>query len=104
MLEIPLAAIPNQAFTVALDGHNYAFKIYAIDDCMAVDLTRDNTLILSGQRVVANFPIIPYGYLENGNFIFDTFNDDLPYYTQFGITQSLIYASALELSTLRAGI
>ncbi len=41
-------------------------------------------------------------YLEAGNFLFLTANYQLPYYTQFGTTQSLFYFTAEELDALRA--
>lgn len=103
MMQIPLSAIPRQTFTIQLDGSTYNFSLYTIVGSMAVDLVRDGVEILSGTRVVAGYPVIPYRYLELGNFVFLTANDDLPDYLQFGITQSLLYASAAELAALDAG-
>lgn len=103
MIVIPISAIPNQNFTIQLDNSTYNFSLFTIINSVAVNLVRDNTALLSGTRVVAGYPVIPYRYLEIGNFIFLTQNDDLPDYTQFGITQSLIYASASELVSIRAG-
>ncbi len=63
----------------------------------------NNVLILSGIRAVAGFPVIPYDYLQNGNFVFVTANDEYPIYTRFGIDQFLIYASPDEIAEIDAG-
>lgn len=113
MQYIPIAAIPNQLLQVSIDQNQYSLAIYAIaadydefnnpfNVIMAVDITINNIVILTGLRVVAGYPIIPYEYLENGNFAFQTQNDDYPDYSQFNITQNLIYASATELAEIRA--
>lgn len=101
-MEIALAAIPNQTFTVQLDNNSYGFVIKAANGIMCADVTINGTLILSGQRLVAGFPIIPYEYLANGNFVITTMNDDLPDYNEFGTTQFLIYASQSEIAALPA--
>ena len=113
MIEIPLQAIPNQTLSVQLDNNQYDIVISAItsttadngtiaaDVLMAVDIVRNNIPIVTGFRAVAGFPIIPYHYLENGNFSFLTMDDEYPDYRQFGITQSLIYASESELEAIR---
>lgn len=102
MIIVPLAAVPNQSLSMRLgnDFYNLVFKI--ANGIMAVDIARNGVVILSGQRVVAGTPIIPYSYLESGNFIFQTNNGDLPNYLQFGITQILIFASQAELEAIRA--
>lgn len=103
MIEIPLQAIPNQTFSILLDNIQYDFRIEVTNNVMSFDIVRNNVPIVTGQRAVAGYPIIPYRYLENGNFVVLTMNGDYPDYTQFGITQSLIYASLIELEALRAG-
>jgi len=101
VITIQLSAIPNQSFSIRLDDHFYDITIKSTNGCMSVTIARDNIVILSNQRAVAGFPIIPYHYLESGNFIFLTQNDDLPDYTQFGITQSFVFISQSELDTFR---
>jgi hypothetical protein len=103
MQQIPLAAIPNQTFTVTLDGNFYALTFKFANGIMTCTIYINDVLVLSNVRVVAGFPIIPYEYLENGNFVILTENEEYPDYTQFGITQQLIYASAAELGALRGG-
>lgn len=103
MIEIALAVIPNQAFSIRLDNQVYDVTLKETDGVMSATIVRDGVTILSGTRVVAGTPLIPYEYLESGNFMLLTDDDDLPDYTKFGISQSLIYASQAELEALRAG-
>lgn len=105
MQQIPLQAIPNQSFTVQLDDRFYNMALKTANGIMALDISRDNQVLLTGARVVAGTPLLPYNYLENssGNFIFITANEELPDYAQFGVTQSLLYASNDELEAIRGG-
>lgn len=103
MIEISLAAVPNQSFSVRLDDNLYDITIKETNGCMSATVARNNTIILSNTRLVAGFPVIPYLYLESGNFVVDTLDDDLPDWTKFGISQTLLYVSQAELSTIRAG-
>jgi len=70
---------------------------------MSATVIRNNITLLSNIRLVAGMPMIPYEYLEAGNFVLTTLDDDLPDWNQFGISQSLIYVSEAELGEIRAG-
>lgn len=52
-------------------------------------------------RCVAGAPLLPSQYEEAGNFLFLTANFQLPIYTQFNITQQILYFSAAELAAYR---
>ncbi len=101
MQVIPLSAIPNQSFNIQLDNINYDFTVRFTVNFMSVDVVRDSIPIISGMRSVPGTPLIPYRYLESGNFVFVTANDEYPIYTQFGVTQFLLYASMAEIEALR---
>lgn len=105
MQTLSLQAIPNQEFTVSLDNTLYDIRIVETAGCMSVDITRAGVIVEQGARCVAGQALINYATLEGGfgNFIFLTGNNntDLPYYDQFGTTQTLIYASAAELAAVR---
>lgn len=101
MQKISLAAIPNQSFSVVLDDRSYIFVIRTTVNVMSVDITRDTTVLELGARIVAGTPLLPYRYQEDGNFLITTQNGEYPFYTQFGITQFLIYASAAEIAAIR---
>lgn len=97
---IPLTAEANQEFTVRLSDHRFTLRIKEANGVMVADVTIDDVLRLSGTRVLAGEPIIPYEYLAEGNFIIITDGDALPDYTQFGVTQTLVYLSAAEIAAL----
>lgn len=105
MINVSIQAIPNQSLTVQLDNNLYNMSIKAANGVMCIDVLRNNETLLTGERLTAGTPILPYQYLENesGNFLLLTNNDDLPDYTQFGVTQSLVYASNDELVAIRNG-
>jgi hypothetical protein len=103
MQRIPISAIPNQEFSILLDGQLYDISLKFTAGVMAISITRDGTILISGLRAISGYILIPYLYLESGNFIFITEEGDYPEYSQFGITQFLVFASQLELEVIRAG-
>ena len=103
MIEIELTRVPNQSMSIRLDDNLYNLTIKETNGCMSCTIVRNDITLLSNVRVVAGTPIIPYGYLESGNFFISTLDDDLPDWNQFGISQSLIYISELEIGEIRAG-
>ncbi len=102
-VQINIQPVPNQSLSIALDDVQYDISIKEINNSMAVDLSRNNQLVIQGARVVAGTPFIAYRYLEDGNFIFTTAHGEQPYYTKFGISQSLIYLTRAELAEIRSG-
>lgn len=99
---ITLANIPNQSFSVTLDNNNYDIAINETNGVMALTLSRNNVVVISGSRLAAGSLVLPYKYQEDGNFYVSTLNDDYPYYDQFGITQFLLYFSQTELDETRS--
>lgn len=109
MIQVPIVNIPNQSFSITYAKNEYDVAINACRDngqpgtgIVAVTLHINDVLVVSGVRSVAGFPILPSKYLENGNFIFVTNNDEYPDWRQFGITQYLVLASQVELEALGA--
>ncbi len=98
---IDLQAIPNQSLSATLDDVRYELTFKDIGGLMSLDIVRDNVTLNPGGRIVAGTPLIPYRYQESGNFIITTEGGQIPYFTSFGITQFLIYASAAELVVFR---
>lgn len=102
MRDIPIAAIPNQSLSVQLDDSRLVLRLkQGKADIMVADLERDGVPVISGTRVLAGEPIIPYHYLEEGNFILLTLDDALPIWTEFGVTQTLVYLTIAEVDALR---
>lgn len=105
MALIPLQAIPNQALSVRLNGVFFNLVIKEANGIMAVDISRNNVVVETGIRIVAGTSMIPFRHLEDnsGNFVILTQNGDYPYYTEFGITQFLVYTGNDVLEQIRAG-
>lgn len=101
MVEIPIIAVPNQTFSVELENSIYQLTIRFAINFMIVDMVRDSEVVMSGIRIMPNFRMIPYRFLEQGNFFLLTANGLYPDYTQFGITQFLVYATQAELEEAR---
>jgi hypothetical protein len=102
VLQIPLQPIPNQKFSIQLDENFYDITIKATGNTMACDIIRNNEVIETGIRIVANEPLIVNRYQESGNFTILSQNDDYAYYPEFNNTQFLIYISQSELNAIRS--
>ena len=100
---VPLAAVPNQSLSVRLGGQQYDLRVH---DCangvMSIDITINEVIIITGTRLIGNYPIFVSEYMENGNFILQTANQEYPDYTRFGVDQYLIYASQAEIEAINA--
>lgn len=96
---IDIAQAPNQSFSVTLEGVRWDVRLKQAVTSMAADLSADGVPVVTGQRIVAGAPIIPYQYLiGDGNFLIMTENDDIPNWELFSVNQVLIYASFDEIS------
>lgn len=101
MFEIALAQEASQSFTIVLNAKRYDITIRDIGgDIMAVTIIRDGVTLIEGQRLVAGTPLLPYKHLEDGNFMLLTQNGQYPYYTEFGVTQFLLYLTPEEIAVL----
>lgn len=98
MRQIPIEPVPNQELSINVDGVRWTLRLKVAKTTMIADVLQNDTPIVVGQRICVGTPIIPYRYLAGrGNFIFLTDNEELPDYTQFGVTQQLIYTLPGEL-------
>lgn len=100
MIDIQLINQPNQSLNIRLDNLLYKLTIKQAGNIMAMQIVRSGEVILDFERMVGNWPLIQYPYLENGNFILLTNIGDYPFYTEFGITQFLTFASQSEIDAL----
>lgn len=100
MRTIPIVATPNQSLSIRVDNIRLVLRIKEASGVMVADLERDGEIIISGTRVLAGEPIIPYRYLEDGNFLLLTINDELPDWNAFGASQSLVYMTAAEVDAI----
>lgn len=102
MIDVPIQALPNQALSIQLDGSRYEITLKEANGCMCASVIRDGETLVDGVRLVAGTPVLPYLYQEQGNLVLITLGNDLPYYTDFAVTQFLVYLTPAELEELRA--
>lgn len=102
-IRLPLQAVPNQSFSIQLDGLRYFVEIKAARGIMAATITIDDEVAMTGARFFADTPLIPHASLESGggNFIMTTELDAIPDYTLFDVTQFLFYLTAADLADAR---
>jgi hypothetical protein len=101
LININLEPIANQSLTIQIDGSVYEIILKETRGVMSCTINRDNLPVIRNVRVMANAPIIPYQYLEAGNFFIVTQDNDYPEYTQFGSSQNLFYATQSEIEADR---
>jgi len=94
VIRINLLNLDNQTVKHSNDDVNYTLKIYDGDHGRLVDIAIDGEPIISGQRLVTQYPLIPYQYLEVGNFIILSEFDSLE-------NAELMYLSVEELKNAR---
>jgi hypothetical protein len=101
MINIELKQLPNQSTSITLNGNIYDITIRSTTNSTTATIARNGSVLVSNIRILPLYPILPYRYLENGNFCLITDADDLPDYTLFGVSQSLVYLTPDELTELR---
>lgn len=100
MNNIPIQAIPNQRFGVRLGGKRFEIVLKGIDDFVVVSISIAGVVIVEGWRAVSGSPLIPFKYLEDGNLIFITENEDYPNWRLFNSSQRLVYLTADEIASI----
>lgn len=98
---VNLMPIPNQSLTVQFGDNIWELIFKETKGVMSVTVRKNNVLLLSNSRLAPGTPVLPYRFQEDGNFYFLTNNGDYPYYTEFGKTQTLVYASQGEIDAAR---
>jgi hypothetical protein len=101
MQQVPLAALPNQAFTLLLDDATWDVAIKTTNGVISVSLARDGVAVADNARAVSGSFILQAEYQESGDFFFVAQGFELPDYAQFGVSQSLVYIGPDELAALR---
>lgn len=103
---IALEKIANQQLSINLEGSRFEISVTSSPELCCATITRDDVVIVSGQRIIAKSFIIPYQYLEGGkgNFMFvpSGDSDNIPYYTDFGDTFVFAHFSDAEMEAIRA--
>jgi hypothetical protein len=101
MQTIDIQPLPNQEFTIDLNGQRVDLAFRTAINTMVADVTVDDVVMLRGVRLVAGEPVIPYPYLSTwGNLVVVTAADELPWWEQFGVSQALYYLTPDEMATV----
>lgn len=101
MIILPLEQTPNQNLQFNDSGVRYDITIKEVNGIMVVDASIDLVPVITGHRLGAGVPFLPYKYIEEGNFMIVTEDDELPYWDKFGDTQTLFYIGPEEIEVLR---
>jgi hypothetical protein len=102
MIRIPLNPVPSQNFTSILDNVFFNITIKYIAGAMGISIQAAGEKLITNQILVPGTPILNYPYLEQGNFILLTANEEIADFNKFGVSQVLIYASQAEVEAIRA--
>lgn len=98
MRKITLLAVPSQAFAFDVGETRFDVRIFSAGGRMCFDLAIDGEQVLSGCRIVAGEPMIPYNYAAvAGNFALETDGNAEPEWRKFGSSQRLLYRTPDEM-------
>lgn len=89
--EIYLQPIPNQIFSLILDGNNYIVQIKTFKEHTFMSITINDVKLCDNIRCFSNDIIFPYE--ENTSIKLCWLCQDMedPYYTKFGTLHRLLY-------------
>ena len=100
---LPLIQVASQEFTFRDGDTRWTVRLKDCGDVMAATILRDEAIVVSGVRALPGEFLIPFVYLETGNFMFVTEGDELPSGPMLGRGQELYYFDAAEMVDLRNG-
>ena len=105
MNEIPLQSLPRQSLTVTLAEQRWDIRVVLAGHDMYMDFVLDNEPLITGIRALPGVGLLPYRHLvekAGGNFMFITDDDsnEIPHYSKFADTCSLIWYTTEEVSEL----
>lgn len=98
---LPLEAVPNQSFFIRLEDVRYFVEIKEAGGMMSATIDRAGVRLVTGMRCAAGTPLLPYRYLETGNFMFVADPGVIPYFPDFGRSCLLVYLTAAEVALAR---
>lgn len=95
---IRLSKQPNQSFSFSAGRNIFLIRIGQSHGCMFADVVINGSTIVTGQRLCAGIMVLPYRrYWTKGNFVFETQNDELPWWENFGSSCHLYYMAPEEI-------
>ena len=83
---IPLASVPNQTFSINLDGQNCKFELVTRGKNLFMNLSIDDTPVVNGVICLNKVKLIQFNHLKfNGNLYFEDLEGNLdPYFWGLG--------------------
>lgn len=98
MYKIDLTTIPNQIFTVMLEGVEYKIQLRTIQNQTYMSCWANNELLFYSQLCTPNNYVNPYNYVSiNGKFYFECLDNEYPYFENFNTTQNLYFYTTEEI-------
>ncbi|SUW69020.1 hypothetical protein [Bordetella avium] len=98
MVQLDLIRAPNQAFSVVIDGVLWELAIKTPGRSCVLTSRGMARCWFRVSALLRTPPILPYRHLSlRGNFAILTRDDDLPWWEEFGRSQSLVYLTAAEV-------
>lgn len=104
MVKYNLSPVPNQRFSISVEGLTYRFSLRYFRDMMYCTITDiDDIVLASNIRCTNKGWLLPFAYKQMmGNFRFEN-SEGYPVYKDFQTTCSLVYYSAEDLANLTNG-
>lgn len=101
MIDIPLQAIANQSLSIPLDGQRFTITVKEANGGMVCTVAINDVVVIQNTRLVADGFVLPYDYLHPGfgNLFMGVQDEQVPWWEQFGLTQSMVYATADEIAS-----
>lgn len=101
MLQMPLAAVPSQTFSIVLAGQNCQLAVYQKSTGLYMDLVVNGTPVTTCVRCVEGARLLLdrkyLGFIGDFGFI-DTQGNSDPVYTGLGSRWQLLYLEASDLA------
>ena len=101
MVNIELNNIPNQVFSITLNGMQYRIAVRTIQNFTLISVWQNGDILFYNQVCTPNAFVNPYNYVsENGKLYFRCLDNEYPNYKKFGDTQKLYFLTPDEVSNL----
>lgn len=99
MLLVPIKNVPNQVFSITLNGVGYRIMLRTIQGLTFMSVWVNNEALFYNQICTPNNWVNQYNYISvNGKFYFYCLDDEYPNYEKFGITQALYFLTPEEVN------
>ena len=99
MLLVPIKNIPNQVFSITLNGVGYRIMLRTIQGLTFMSVWVNNEALFYNQICTPNNWVNQYNYISvNGKFYFYCLDEEYPNYEKFGITQALYFLTPEEVN------